>query len=696
MHSCFARMKLFPSPGLGSLSTAGLILLRLSPVLSAPVAEDGPCNKLAGRSYAPPLDVLACYKSFPFNETIRQNVLTVLDRVFDFFSFENYYLDSPPPFEGSTVDIRANLARINSSVYETDYDFHKDIMEFTTSLNDGHTRYVPTCYTTYQSVIPTPITSLYDPTTSTHSIHIAPNSVELMTLMGDAFTSYYSSPEVDFDWKRLAGAKVLSIDNIDPYDYVSKIADTYTGNYLDHGVRVNLVYTSYRIAANTWSQRVGDLAGPIDATREDLPMRLIPIGATEPEDVRIPFYALFIGLPFTDHQNFWDTNCAVIESTNGVDFKDHFPLPDPDPEPSPEPTPSTDPSDPDPSPTPDSQRRPPRRHMKGSVLDPSLHISLDLPEPYLPTIPSSEGSQFVFKNYLLPDNVTGVMYVGSFGGNFDQFQLDVYLAVESLKNMGAKRLLIDTSNNGGGYICLGQYLWAYLSASTAYPGFDSTNRAHPLAEKILSGMIGFGLDYGWSYYAADNWAFVNGTRMNKKFNYLTNPVTDTVNGQPEVTSLRLHETCHNAFVVDRPKTPPFDLSQVAIVGNGACGSTCALFTTLMRETHNTKVAVVGGKPGEPIEYKGMAGNQVLEWWDLDSELKTSGAKADPLAPPDLLVRADFRHNWRIAYSRLEPEKPVAYRSDPATHRFYYTKDTFANPQNLWIEAAKLLFDTDSE
>lgn len=44
---------------------------------------------------------------------------------------------------------------------------------------------------------------------------------------------------------------------------------------------------------------------------------------------------------------------------------------------------------------------------------------------------------------------------------------------------------------------------------------------------------------------------------------------------------------------------------VSAVSNGVCGSTCAMFTTLMKERFNTKVAVVGGKPGEPIEYKGM-------------------------------------------------------------------------------------------
>jgi hypothetical protein len=121
--------------------------------------------------------------------------------------------------------------------------------------------------------------------------------------MGTNYTDYFD--EIGFDWKRLAGAKVLSIDDMDPYDYVDKIANTISGNYLDHGIRVNLVYTSYRIASNEWSQRVGDLAGPIEVTRPDLPMRLIPVNSTEPEDVRVPFYALFIGYPFEDRESLY-------------------------------------------------------------------------------------------------------------------------------------------------------------------------------------------------------------------------------------------------------------------------------------------------------------------------------------------------------------------------------------------------------
>ena len=87
-------------------------------LLAAASASYDPCIKVAGLQFADPADAIACQKSFPFNETLRQNVLTVISRVFDFTTFEDYYLDSPPPFQDSTTDIRADISRINSTYYE--------------------------------------------------------------------------------------------------------------------------------------------------------------------------------------------------------------------------------------------------------------------------------------------------------------------------------------------------------------------------------------------------------------------------------------------------------------------------------------------------------------------------------------------------------------------------------------------------
>jgi hypothetical protein len=98
----------------------GLLLAlagRGSLAAAAATAAFDPCIKVAGLQFADPAEAIACQKSFPFNETLRQNVLTVVSRVFDFYTFEDFYLNSPPPFQESSTDIRADISRINATNY---------------------------------------------------------------------------------------------------------------------------------------------------------------------------------------------------------------------------------------------------------------------------------------------------------------------------------------------------------------------------------------------------------------------------------------------------------------------------------------------------------------------------------------------------------------------------------------------------
>ena len=79
---------LSPPPSLlhDSLSFRSLQTFRALPSQSFLVAAASePCVKVAGVQFADPADPIACYKSFPLNETLRQNVLAVVSRVFDFY-----------------------------------------------------------------------------------------------------------------------------------------------------------------------------------------------------------------------------------------------------------------------------------------------------------------------------------------------------------------------------------------------------------------------------------------------------------------------------------------------------------------------------------------------------------------------------------------------------------------------------------
>ncbi|KAI5117463.1 hypothetical protein M0805_004067 [Coniferiporia weirii] len=625
-------------------SVASLCLILASgllvPVFGAPAAID-PCAAIAGKTFVVPADALACLKFFPFNETLRQNVLQTVSRVFDFYTFEDFYLDSPPPFQESTSNIREELARINSSEYATDYDFNKDLYDFVTQLNDGHTRWFPSCYNTFQNLLPAPVVVLEED--GEQDVFIAPDTVELFNLLGSDFTDFFDS--IQFNWQRLAGAKVLSIEGMQPFDYVDLIAHTVSGNYLDHGVRVNSVFSSYRIVDTDFSQRVGDLAGPPFPNQDNLTFSLVVANGTRAETVTVPYLAMFLSNPFTDQASFWENNCAANNATNGVDIKTQGSLTK-------------------------AVRQNGRPLAKASIVDIAPGNAIDLPQQFQPTLPQVNTSAGVIKSYILPDNETGVMFVGSFEGDFVQFQTDTVSAMDGFKAAGVSRLLIDLTNNGGGFVCLGQFLHQFLAGSQiGYPGFQSSSRANTLAQKIVKNDIALGVND--LFYSPDNWAFFNDTEFPETFDYNDPSTPFTINDRSDPTSQRFHDIC-TPFNVPIPETPPIPLS------------------TLMNERHNTTIAVFGGKPGENVEFKGMAGNQVLEWTDIDTEIKSANLKDDPLAPPDLLVDGDFRHNWRTAWSFFNESEPIAYVSELPKFRFAYTKETFNNPQNLWIFACVLL------
>jgi C-terminal processing protease CtpA/Prc len=46
--------------------------------------------------------------------------------------------------------------------------------------------------------------------------------------------------------------------------------------------------------------------------------------------------------------------------------------------------------------------------------------------------------------------------VGSFGGDYTKFQTDTVAALAMFKSNGVQQLIVDTTGNGGGYVCLGK------------------------------------------------------------------------------------------------------------------------------------------------------------------------------------------------------------------------------------------------
>ncbi|CAE6473945.1 unnamed protein product [Rhizoctonia solani] len=632
--------------GLGTAAVAGELAERTA----------DPCAAIAGQQFVAPSAAMACLKSFPYNATLAKNVLDVITKVTPFFTFEAWQKDTPTPFTESSSNLEVEFARIRATAYTTDYDFNRDIYNVINRLDDGHTMWRPFCYwTAFQNIVPAPLIALEK--NGSQEIYIAPNAVEFLSLLGTNYTSYYDAK--GFNWKKYAGAKVLTIDGLPAWTYVNGIAAGYSGRFIDPNIRVNSVFTSYLMSGGVWSQRPGDFGGPNFPDKDSLTLSLIAVNSTKAETVKFEYRANYLGAPFKDGPSYWQANCVARNNTNGVDFRQsgdigRFKM---------------------------SEKK--RRPMAEIGAGPAQ--SIDLPRPNLPTQPDITNGTGVIKAYVLPDKKTGVLMVGSFGGDYVGFQNDVYGALSKLKDANVQQLIVDTTGNLGGFVCLGQFLINALAGTKfGYAGFESAVRAQPLARKIVAAFIT--QEINGMFYSPSRWASLNNTPLQDNYNYMEPPTNFTINYTEDATSQRIYDIC-TPYNVDLPAEPFLPSSKIIIVGNGYCASTCAMFTGVAYEKLGIKIATFGGNPGAAMNFNGMAGNQVMEWADLDSEVKTAGLKNDPLAPPDLLVNANYRVNWRYAYSWENKSEPLAFRVERAHYRIPYTADTYMTPQNLWTYVA---------
>lgn len=82
--------------------------------------------------------------------------------------------------------------------------------------------------------------------------------------------------------------------------------------------------------------------------------------------------------------------------------------------------------------------------------------AINLPQPYVPQTVNASGSDDVTFYTLLPDTSVGVMMLGSFSpADYYQWQTNLLEGINGLKAQGADHLIIDVTNNGGGYVCEG-------------------------------------------------------------------------------------------------------------------------------------------------------------------------------------------------------------------------------------------------
>ncbi|KAJ2928526.1 hypothetical protein H1R20_g8538, partial [Candolleomyces eurysporus] len=299
----------------------------------------------------------------------------------------------------------------------------------------------------------------------------------------------------------------------------------------------------------------------------------------------------------------------------------------------------------------------------------------------------------------MKDGATGVLALGSFSDtDYNELHRGLLVGLLNLKSLGAMRLIVDVSNNGGGYVCVAHWLHRIIVGpkSTTEPqaGLDTKARAGPLARSIVDELVKDPkLDpEGFLNYNPTRWRDSNNVPFGASTNWLQPVVNKTVNRRPDAFSPRLGQECQpDGFPYAPPTEALFDPKQVVIVSNGRCASSCSLFSISMVKHEGSKTVVLGGKQDVAQQYCGTVGGQSTNFRGIDTEIKTTKLKGHPLAPPDLLVNGGQGIAWRLAFGVTDREEPEEWQDHPADLNLPITAKLANNPVAIWEEvAAKLL------
>ncbi|KAF9974491.1 hypothetical protein BGZ73_002087 [Actinomortierella ambigua] len=225
---------------------------------------------------------------------------------------------------------------------------------------------------------------------------------------------------------------------------------------------------------------------------------------------------------------------------------------------------------------------------------------------------------------LLADGKTGVITIPTFHPpgvlGYVAYYNTLLEAIDLLRPV-AERLILDVTNNGGGYVCLARQFVQVFFPDT--PEVVTNIRYSDLESEIIkTGQNNYFVFHIPSQGEDINLGYITTqvTHENRDYtftNYLNEGCQDFPRGQLQVDPAKeaLRPRSQNKGYVYDPEKPyyPWDAEDIIIFSDGYCGSSCAFFTNQLQLKNNVRAVVYGGKPDtqDPFSYSSFPGLEVL-------------------------------------------------------------------------------------
>lgn len=336
---------------------------------------------------------------------------------------------------------------------------------------------------------------------------------------------------------------------------------------------------------------------------------------------------------------------------------------------------------------------------------------------------SSTGGGLV-TGYLLNESSTGVLSIPSFDmygdyiGSFAQAVIDFITQAQAANT---SRVIIDLQQNLGG-----QSLLAYDTYKRFFPDNDayrgSRRRSFEMANALGRATTEYwdrlepGTDDYDNYYellAADEWVITDRLNADTGANFTSweeyyGPrtthgdsfsLTERYNLSSEVFS----ESAFDGWSLpDAYPAQPWDASDIVLLTDGLCSSSCAEFVEMMTQ-RGARTVVAGGRPsaGPMQAASGTRGARLYsaDLLDVDIEwVRETAAGTHGSLPevrePGIQTIAYAGLNLRDQV-RAGEDVPLQFRYQAAHCRIYYTLKNVYNTTRLWLDAAAAAWDDEA-
>ncbi|CAG8599415.1 8944_t:CDS:2 [Acaulospora morrowiae] len=303
--------------------------------------------------------------------------------------------------------------------------------------------------------------------------------------------------------------------------------------------------------------------------------------------------------------------------------------------------------------------------------------------------------QDVAKFYQLDD--IGVVRVYSFGipgattNDFPNIYKSLIDGFNLLTQANVKKIVLDFTDNGGGYVDISSFLnILLLDASDQIYTLPDDMRVSKIAELAFKKSTTENVVYDEIFNAHLKIDAVTGELFNTSEEFIGTNYYNRGGDEVKFTNKYVNKLSTSAAESSKNITKlPWKPSDMIILTNGFCGSSCSLTTNYLTEIGQVPTVAVGGFYNKPLSFASFASGGVIPTDALIYTLQILGFNSST-DPSFYNIKASAQFTHVETYSIVNPDEVLEFTFRPAKYRLYYDKESIRNITVLWRKAASFI------